>query len=396
MKFKKWMGLFLACAMLMVSLTGCLGHVFTKAMTVNGEEISAGMYLMLQMVAYGEAQGKVEDTTDILDQWIEDKKGIDWINDRTAELCCRLVAVEKLCAQKGITLSEENTEKLNSDMEYWDGVKEQYEQAGVGYETLKRYIQYEYLSEQLFDTLYGTEGEFPPSRDEIAAYYSERYAHVRLMLIPLSDWNGEELDNAQEIRDAADDMAEEIRAGNITIQEAALDVLPGIKEMATPPADEDEDEELDDIEEEIVEEEPVEEVPAEEEATTEGEEAEGEEGEEGEEEEPSEVEGITNYYLSYEPDGNGFFTKEFLDEVKEMKVGDVGTYEFQGTYMVFQIIDTFETDKEFEDVRDSVVSEMMKDAFDEYLKGVYSTYTVDKFPGAEWYLSPKKLVEAGK
>lgn len=387
MKLKKWTGLLLATLMVMVTLTGCLGHVFTKAMTIDGEEISAGMYLMMQMVAYGEAQGKVEDSTDLLDQWIEDKKAIDWVRDRTDDLCSKLIAVEKLCAQKGIVLSEENKEMLDSDMEYWDSVKEYYEKAGVGYDTLYRYITYEYLSEQLFDTLYGEGGEFAPTREAVSEYYGERYAHMRLMQISLYDWAGEELENADEVRAAADAMAEDIRNGTMTIQEAALDVLPGIKDLANPPAEETEGEEetpVDETEEEIADEE----TPEEEEA------AEGEEAEE--EEEPSEVEGITNYYMSYEPDANGFFTQEFLDGVKEMKVGDVDAYEFQGAYMVFQIIETFETDKEFEDVRDSVVTEMMSDAYEEYLKGVYSTYTIEKAPGAEWYLSPKKLEESNQ
>lgn len=388
MKLKKFGGLLLAAVLLMGLLTGCLGHIFTKTMTIDGEEISSGMYLLMQMLAYGEAQNMVEDPTDLLEQYIEDKKGDEWIRDRTQELCMSLIAVKRLCAQRSITLSEENLELVESDMAYWDQVKTYYEPMGIGQQTLRAYIENEYLKDQLFDVLYGEGGELAPSREEIAAHYAENNAHVRMLMVSLYGFGTEEVENADEIREAMEALAEEIRNGTKTIQDVALDDMPAIEEMVyqleetaeggetgeeeTPPETGAEEEVLDETEP-TAEEEPTDEDPA------------------AEEEEEGEVGDIINYYINYEPDANGLFTQEFLDELREMTVGDVDIYETQGTLLLFQVIETFETDQEYEDVRESIVAEMMEEAYDKYLLATASNYTVEKFPGAEWYFRPQKL-----
>ncbi|MFV0412362.1 MAG: hypothetical protein ACK5L3_03705 [Oscillospiraceae bacterium] len=362
MKLKKWAGLLLAGVMLF-GLTGCLGNFYTKVLTVEGEEISGGLYLMMQMIAYSEASGKVEDTTaDLLTQTIEDQTATEWIKSRTIELCKRIVAIEKICAEKGITLSEENAASVESDMGYWDSVKDYYEPNGIGKETLRRYVVSEYLSNQLFGTLYTNGGELAPTKEEVADYYSQNYAHLRLMLVYLTDLTtGEAIPNEAEVRAAVDAMVAEMKDGK-TIQAAAKEDLPKINALVDPTA-----------------------TAAEEAAATEEALPDETAGEETESDE------LITYYLSYTPDSSGTFTQEFLDGVKAQAIGDVGTYDMSGAIMVYQIIDTFETDAEYEEVRDSVVQEMEQDNYEEYLKGVYESYTVQKVPGAEWFYSPKKL-----
>ncbi len=45
----------------MFSSPGALWHVYTTVMTIDGVEISSGLYLMMQMTAYSEAEGYMED-----------------------------------------------------------------------------------------------------------------------------------------------------------------------------------------------------------------------------------------------------------------------------------------------------------------------------------------------
>jgi hypothetical protein len=111
------------------------------------------------------------------------------------------------------------------------------------------------------------------------------------------------------------------------------------------------------------------------------------------EEEKPEPDGIINYYLDTEENSVTFFTAEFVDKVKEEAVGHVDVYENEGSIMLYQVIEPFEKDSEYESVRDSVVQEMGSEEFDDYLVEVGKGYAVERFPLVEWYLRPQKQMK---
>ena len=60
MKLKKFTGLLL-CAALALSMAACKFTTPAVVMTVEGEDIPAGLYLMYQYQAYSSAKSKLED-----------------------------------------------------------------------------------------------------------------------------------------------------------------------------------------------------------------------------------------------------------------------------------------------------------------------------------------------
>lgn len=379
---KKTVAGLLMAVIMVFSLAGC-GHIFTTAMTIDGEEIPAGMYLLMQYLTYNEASGLVEDAnTDVFEQEIEGEKAEDWIHTQTEEKLRRYIAVKRLADEKGITLSEENKTELESIMTYFDSMADYYAKLGVSADTFREYLVVDYLRLQLFDELYGEEGEMAPTREEVAEYYGKENAHMRLIYIPLQDpYTGGELENMQEVRDAFDAMAESVMSGEKTIQQAAIDEYANIIDLTYAAYAADEDEELDEAETGAEETLPDEETGEEETA----------DGEETEEE--AEPDGITNYTLNYENDESGVFTAEFIEKIKGEPVGTIDVYVTDTALILYEVIPTFEKDSDYENVRETVVTEMKEEEYEEYLDEVGATYSLEKVPGAEWFLNPKKQVK---
>ncbi len=104
-RLKKWAALALALVM-MLALSGCIGNFYKNAGTINGVEISSGLYLIAQYTAFSEARANdaVDDEQDLFSQTLDGKSTSDWISERTVELLRRYVAVRALCREKGLQL----------------------------------------------------------------------------------------------------------------------------------------------------------------------------------------------------------------------------------------------------------------------------------------------------
>ena len=344
MKLKKWICLLLA-AMLLVAFAGC-GHIYTKAMTVDGEEISAGTYLMLQLTAYSEAKGLVADTEqDVLKQKVEEQDATQWINNRTEELCRDFVAVKKLAAEKEVALSEESSTYIDQYIDqYWPTMESYYAENGVGKDTFRSVLENDELRAALFEAEYAEGSEKAPSKEEITTYYGDANAHIRAMVIYITDETGAAISNLSDVQGVAQEMLTSLRAGE-DMTAVATEQMPVVHELL---GTEDYD------------------------ASTAASE-------------------VSSYYIAYE-DESATFTEEFLTRLKGEKVGTFGSFENDTMILVYEKIDTFETDDEYTQMRSTIIQEMKQDEFDEYLKGVADGYTVSKDSGAINYLSPNKIV----
>ena len=99
MKLKKFTGLLL-CAALALSMAACKFTTPAVVMTVEGEDIPAGLYLMYQYQAYSSAKSKLEDkSAKVLKSEIEGVKAEEWIHNETVASAKRYVWVEKAFAE---------------------------------------------------------------------------------------------------------------------------------------------------------------------------------------------------------------------------------------------------------------------------------------------------------
>ena len=175
MKTLRKMCAFLLALATLFSLTGCVNHNWSAK--TDDDQIAAGVYIYYMMTAYNDATAKLDDEkADVLTATIDGKVGRDWILEETKNYCRRHFAVKTLCAERNITLSEENTTNLNNtlnNMIYYYGTF--FEEAGISTESVKEVYENSYLYSDLLYSLYDGEGEMAVKEEEIKKYFSENY-----------------------------------------------------------------------------------------------------------------------------------------------------------------------------------------------------------------------------
>ncbi len=226
---------------LTVSLCGCGDNGYL--MTVDGMSIRNGVYLSFQQTAYNEAYNKIQEQNgtsdsssstseiDVLAENVENKSASEWIKEQTIKEVRKFVAVQKLCNEYGITLTEDEIKEMNDDLQStWDeenmyvmytmgfnNLGEYYESFGVGIESMKEIRKANALSDKLFLHYYDTDGEYPVTKDEINTYLTENYAAVKMLTLKYTDAEGKALETdeaKQEIKDKAKTYAERLNGGD--------------------------------------------------------------------------------------------------------------------------------------------------------------------------------------
>ena len=226
---------------LTVSLCGCGDNGYL--MTVDGMSIRNGVYLSFQQTAYNEAYNKIQEQNgtsdsssstseiDVLAENVENKSASEWIKEQTIKEVRKFVAVQKLCNEYGITLTEDEIKEMNDDLQStWDEenmyvmytmgfntLGEYYESFGVGIESMKEIRKANALSDKLLLHYYDTDGEYPVTKDEINTYLTENYAAVKMLTLKYTDAEGKALETdeaKQEIKDKAKTYAERLNGGD--------------------------------------------------------------------------------------------------------------------------------------------------------------------------------------
>ncbi|MCM1164618.1 MAG: hypothetical protein NC299_10300 [Lachnospiraceae bacterium] len=201
-------------------------------MTVDEMSIRSGIYLSFQQSAYNEAYEKISEESgddssstsevDVFAQTIEGKSASEWIKEQTLDEVRKFVAVQRLCEEKGIALSDEELSEINSDIKStWDEENfyvqymygfntagEYYESLGVGIESLREIRKANELSDKLFLRYFGSDGETPVTTEELNEHLTENYAVMKYISIAYAD------DDAKaQANEAAEAYAERLNGG---------------------------------------------------------------------------------------------------------------------------------------------------------------------------------------
>lgn len=185
------------------SLTGCVNHNWS--VKSGDEQVSAGVYIYYMLTAYNDAAAKIDDETkDILTTTIDGKTGKQWILDEARNYCKRHFAVKKLCAERGITLSDEDVNTIDYTINYmvqYYGTF--YEEAGISVESVREVYENSYLYSDLLFSYYDGEGEKALKEDDIKKYFSENYFAYKVIEAPFYYTS-----NSTEVSYSADEIKE--------------------------------------------------------------------------------------------------------------------------------------------------------------------------------------------
>lgn len=212
---KKMLATLLAVVLLMLPLTGCYNP--STVLTVNGMDVSSGLYLYFQLQAVSEAAAKFENEytgSELYSQTIDDTPARDWINNRTIEIAQEYVFIEQEYTRLEIDEEYHNYELSlydSSIQSQWSQAASFYEKNGIGYQSF--YSSYEnYIkSNDIFGALYIEEdAEFAVPDAEVKEYFTENYTALDMIKISLKDEDGDPLSDSRkaEMTQLAADMKE--------------------------------------------------------------------------------------------------------------------------------------------------------------------------------------------
>lgn len=198
-----------------------IGSGSANAVTIDGYEIKAGIFIFYTMQSYNDAKTQLAeemDATPSLSE-VEDAEidGVDstkWIQDKATQYCSDFVAIEREFEKIGGELSEEDLEEIDSSVEKVMSNDSQYNytENGISEESLRDIATISYKSNYIFNYYYGTEGEKGISEDELKDYFDNNFARVKYVSMSYLDSEGNKLDESgkKKIRDMANEYADRV------------------------------------------------------------------------------------------------------------------------------------------------------------------------------------------
>lgn len=217
-KWKKVIAAVLSAAMIL-ACPGCtVGKNTAYALTVDGYQVKAGVYIYHCYTALSEAKNlaakqdenlNVEDEDALKNVKIEGKDFLDYVKDKATENCINHVTVMKHFDELGLTLTDESVKEISDYVEgNWDANQKMFEGNGISKESLSEVLTVSYKSDEIFKKYYGEDGLEEVKEDQLKDFYIENNARVRYIDMDMHDAEGNELDEAgkKELKDMADDF----------------------------------------------------------------------------------------------------------------------------------------------------------------------------------------------
>ena len=228
-----------------LTFSGCSSANVSTALTIDGREIPAGVYILYSGAAYGEAQTQFEEENPDIDtnaddfdfkaQTVGGKSVVEFVKEKTLEACKRYVAISKLYEEGGMTFTEKDTQDLadavsaqwDCDLTSWvsylpfakgyDTLGDYYEHIGVSKASLREfYNSNQFKASILFDSYYEKGGSREVADSEINTYIDENYVLTRYFTISLLDDDRVLIEDAaklEELEKLADDYAKMLNDG---------------------------------------------------------------------------------------------------------------------------------------------------------------------------------------
>ena len=188
------------------------------ALTVDGYEVPAGVFIYNEITAYRNAMydmyyknGKMPTLDDVKNSTIKDLDSTDWIQDNATDACKDFVASEKEFEKIGESLKETDLAEIKDMLSTYSS-ESLFSENGVGEESLRKIIENNYKREAIFKHYFGLDAEKGCSEGELKTYYQDKTTRVKYFAISMTDSEGEQYgaDEKRRLNNMIDDYVKEI------------------------------------------------------------------------------------------------------------------------------------------------------------------------------------------
>lgn len=129
--------------------------------------------------------------TSAADMWSQTVSGTDavtWAKNNALESCKELVTIEKLCAERKVTLTnDQQTDASSKASTSYNSYKSLWSKNDISEASFERIAKDMYLKQKLFDSYYAANGDNAVSESELEDYYAKNYAHVKQIFVSKYD-----------------------------------------------------------------------------------------------------------------------------------------------------------------------------------------------------------------
>ena len=201
--------------------TPAIGGNTRNALTIDGYDVPAGLFIYYTLQGYSEASSQVQSQNgdgstptpdDVKNAQIKDTDSTEWIQDKATEYCRDFVNIQREFDAINGELTEDQKNEAKQMAEYYYGSDSRLEDNGISLETMELMTLSSYKQQEIFKHYYGFDSEFGCSEDELKDYFEDNFARVKYISISLLDSEGNKLsdDEQRTLRKKAEEYAKQI------------------------------------------------------------------------------------------------------------------------------------------------------------------------------------------
>jgi len=199
-----------------------IGSSTKNALTVDGYDISAGVFIYQELMAYDEAasvlynqNGTYPTADDVENATIDSVDSVDWIQDKATQYCREYVAVEREFDKIGGELTADELTQVGDAVDY---AKDQavFKDNGIGENSLRELYAHSFKEDKVFEHYFGVDSEYGSTEDELKEYFIDNTARLKYFTISLNDSDGNKLegDDLRDLNNLIDDYVKEINSAS--------------------------------------------------------------------------------------------------------------------------------------------------------------------------------------
>ena len=197
-----------------------IGKGTQTALTVDGYDVPAGVFIYNELYAYNQAAyelygtlGKMPTVDEVKEHQFDTLDATDWIQDKATEQCIDFVANEKEFEKIGGELTKEQLAEIKTFVDS-NGQDALFIENGVGEESLTKVMENNYKREVIFKHYYGLDCEKGCSEEELKEYYQDKTTRVKYFAVSMVDDNSDAFgaDEKRRLNNMVDDYIKEINA----------------------------------------------------------------------------------------------------------------------------------------------------------------------------------------
>jgi len=229
MKTIKKIAALLLVVIMALTVVGC--HKKDEiAVTIDGIKFTSAYYMCALVNANMEAKNlvaesltdeeKQETEIDYFSKKVEDKKFVDWVEDKAIETLKEIAAYKLLCKENKIEPTKDELSTIESNASFlWSsyGYSAYFEPNGVSLNTYTAYTKDAAYSEKYFEFLYGKEGKKAISDEEVNTKISENFQVANVLDASYEENATDESKKA--LKTQLENYAKEIQEGKKTFEQ---------------------------------------------------------------------------------------------------------------------------------------------------------------------------------